>query len=209
VNENPEMKMGTAVAGNFVKTWLLGYHSPAGMAEGLKAGAAPHWGLMAVALRALMISLLVYLPASLMGRIPPTPPWLPFIPAERYYAALVWLTPPVLLLQWLLDGAAIHLGLRLAGRPGGMDQALNLAGMASLVIGAFVVAWDWAWFSIGGMNQYLLGASHLAIDAWWIVLVAAGLKRNMGVPVRLALLLILAAFVADLPLGLMIMRSPF
>ena len=194
---------------NFVQVWFVGYANPVRLVEELRGKSAPQWGLYASLLRALMDSLLLYLPVFLMGRIPPTPSLLPFIPTEKYYGALIVLTPFVFLAQWLIGGAAVHVCLRLSKRPSDIDQILNIAGMATLVVGAFLGVWDWAWFFLGGMNQYLLGTSHLVIDLWWVVIFVVGLKRILGVPVWLGILLTILAFAADMPLAIMIMRSPF
>ena len=56
----------------------------------------------------------INLPAGiLLGRIPPTPSHLSFIPTESYYGALVFLAPVVLVAIWLFSGSVTHLILKL------------------------------------------------------------------------------------------------
>jgi hypothetical protein len=196
---------GTA---DFLRLWWAGYGRPAAFAEGLRGRRAPGWGFRAQLLRAALDALLLYLPLSLLGRMPPTPSYLSFVPTARYYGALVWLTPLVFTAQWLLGGAVIHVGLRLAGRRSDVDTVLNVTGMTTLVVGAFLLLWDWLWLIVGGMDQYALGISHLVIDFWGAVLVVVGLKRLLGVPAWLGAALYVLAVASALPLAVMFMRSP-
>ena len=193
---------------DFLQLWLIGYVRPVRFAEGLAGRPAPQWGFYAQLLRALMDSFLLYLPLFLMGRIPPTPSYLSVIPTERYYGALVLLTPIVLSAQWLLGGAAMHVALKLRGRRSDSDQILNITGMVTLVVGGFLVAWDWVWIVAGGMDQYLLGYSHLLIDVWGGVLTVVGLRRLLDVPVWLGICVYILALGLAFPLAVMFMRSP-
>lgn len=86
---------------------------------------------------------------------------------------------------------------------------VNISGMAALVVGAFLVPWDWLWFLIGGVDQYFLGISHLALALYAVLIIVLGLKRSLGVPVWLATLLSLLTIPVALPFGIMFMRSPF
>jgi hypothetical protein len=70
------------------------------------------------------------------------------------------------------------------------------------------LVWDWAWIGLGGMNQYLLGISHLALDSWAVVLVVIGLKRILRVPVWLGIPTVILTFAAGMPFAIMFMRSP-
>jgi hypothetical protein len=110
--------------------------------------------------------------------------------------------------QWLLGGAAIQVLLRLSKLRSDIDQILNVTGMATLVVGAFLVVWDWFWLVMGGMSQYTLGISHLVIDIWWIVIIVTGLKRMLSVPVWLGILLCLLSIAFAIPLAFMFMSSP-
>jgi len=193
---------------SFFRVWLVGYYSPAKFAEGMKGKPAPHWGLCAQILRAALLALVTYLPLHLMGRVPPTPSHLSFVPTARYYGALVWIAPLVLLAQWVLCGGVAHVVLRLLGRPSDVDVILNIGGMTALVVGAFLILWDWAWIGIGGMDQISLGISHLVLDLWGALLTAVALKRILGVPTWLGVLLYVLTVAAALPLAIMFMRSP-
>jgi hypothetical protein len=196
-------------AKSFVQVWATGYVSPARMIERLRSKPAPQWGFWAQLLRAVLDSLLVYLPVTLMGRIPPTPSNLSFVSTEHYYRTLLWLTPIVLGAQWLLASAVVHLGLRLSRRPSDFDQILNIVGMAGLVVGAFLIPWDWVWFAIGGVDQYFLGTSHLIISLWGTLITVVGLKRILGAPAWLGCVLGILAIAVAVPFGIMFMRSPF
>ena len=193
---------------SFVRVWFTGYYNPAKMIEQLLSKPAPHWGFYGQFLRAALDSLLLYLPVALMGRIPPTPSNLAFLSTERYYWHLVWLSPIILGADWLLASAFTHVVLRLAGRRSDFDQILNIGGMATIVVGAFLLVWDWAWFASGGVNQYFLGMSHLAIGLWAVVIGAIGLKRILGVPIWLGVILTFLGIPIAMPFGIMFMRSP-
>jgi hypothetical protein len=193
---------------SFLRVWLLGYHNPAKMIEELRSKPAPQWGFYGELLRAALDSLLLYLPVALMGRVPPTPSNLTIIPTEQYYWHLIWMTPLVLGAEWLLASAFIHVVVRLAGRRSDFDQVLNITGMATIVVGAFLLAWDWAWFALGGMNQHFLGTSHLVISLWCVAIEVIGFKRILGVPIWLGVLLGFLTIPIALPFGIMFMRSP-
>ena len=159
-------------------------------------------------LRAALDSLLLYLPCALMGRIPPEPSNLSLLPTEQYYGHLIWLAPIVLAAQWLLTSAFVHVVLRLIGRRSEFDQVLNITGMSAIVVGAFILLWDWTWVALGGVDQYFMGISHLIISLWAVVLEAIGLKRLLDVPIWLGAILSLLTIPIALPFGVMFMRSP-
>lgn len=193
---------------DFIRLWLTGYVNPARLVDELRERPAPHWGIYAQLVRALLDSLLVYLPVALMGRVPPTPSFLSFIPTDRYYFAEIWLAPPVLMAELLIGAAFVHVALRLMGRASSFDQVLNLIGMSALVVGALLIPWDWAWIAIGGVDQIFLGISHLVINLWGVLIVVLGLKRMLGVPVWQGVLLNLLGIPLTLPIAMMFMRSP-
>jgi len=194
---------------NFIKLWLTGYVRPVGFIDELKSKQAPHWGFYAQLLRAAFDSFLVYLPVALMGRVPPTPSYISFVPTERYYAALIVLAPVVLIAELLIGTSFLHVAIRLSGRPSDFDQILNIVGMAALIVGAILIPWDWIWYAIGGVDQYFLGISHLVISLWATLLTVLGLNRILNVPVSLAILLSVLAIPVSLPVAIMFMRSPF
>jgi len=193
---------------SFVRLWFTGYYSPVKMMEELRSKPAPQWGFYGQFLRAALDSLLLYLPIALMGRIPPMPSNLSFLPTEQYYWHLIWLSPIVLAVQWMLPSAFIHVVLRFSGRRSDVDQILNIAGMSALVVGAFILLWDWLWLAVGGIDQYLLGISHLLISLWGVVIETIGLKRILGVPIWLGAILSFLVILIAWPFGIMFMRSP-
>lgn len=193
----------------FVRLWLTAYARPIRFIDKLEAKPAPHWGIYGQLLRASLDSLLVYLPVALMGRAPPTPSYVSIIPTEQYYGALIGLGPVVLMAELLIGASFLHVAIRLSGRRSDFDQILNVVGMAALVVGAVLIPWDWMWFAIGGVDQYFLGISHLVISLWNVLLTVLGLRRILGVPVALAVLLSILAIPVSLPIAIMFMRSPF
>ncbi len=193
---------------SFVRLWFTGYYRPVRMIEQLRTKPAPQWGFYGAFLRAGLDALLLYLPLALMGFVPPMPSNLAFLPTEQYYWHLIWLTPIVLGAQWLITGSFTHVVLRLSGRQSDFDQVLNLYGMSNLVVGAFILLWDWSWVAVGGVDQYFLGISHLAISLWGAAIETIGLKRLLSVPTWLAATLSILTIPTALPLGIMFMRSP-
>lgn len=176
--------------------------------EALRGRPAPHWGLYAQGLRALLDALLLYLPLALLGRQPSMPSYFTFLPDARYYAALAVLSPFVLLMQWLFLTALVHLILRLLGRAGGIDTIMNITGIAALVMGALLVAWDWVWIAMGWHNANLLGISHLLLDLWGVAIIVIGLWRLLHVPDPPGLALAFTWIRAGMPLAILMMRPP-
>ena len=192
----------------FFQVWLSGYRRPRALVEALVTAPAPRWGWHATLLRGLMDALLLYLPLWLMGREPSTPSWLTFLPTRRYYLGSVLLAPLYLSAQWLLIGAAVHLALRLAGRRSDFDQILNITGMTALVVGAFLVPWDWLWVLLGWQNEVALGISHLLLDLWGVRITVLAYRRILDLPVRMGLLLNALGFALALPTAMIFMRAP-
>ncbi len=200
--------MRAALPWQYLRLWRSFYTSPRRFASDLSSAPSPRWGLLASVQRSLMDSLLLYLPLYLMGRLPPEPSYIGFIPNKVYYAALVGIAPVVLVAEWLLAAAAAHLVLRLAGRRSDIDQILNISGFVALGIGSVLLVWDWIWVLLGGMNQYWLGISHLVIDLWGVAVTALAFKKILGLPVLLGAALSILGIAAALPLAIMFMRSP-
>jgi hypothetical protein len=193
---------------NYVKLWVTAYINPIKFADELRTKPAPSWGFFAALQRALMDSLLIYLPVYLSGRIPPTPSNLSFIPTDKYYGALIFLAPVVLLAIWLFSSSLIHIVLKLSIKRSDFDQILNISGFTNLIIGTVLVLWDGLWLIIGEMNQYTLGISHLVIDIWAIIISTIALKRILNVPILLGIIVNIIAIAGSLPFAIMFMRSP-
>jgi len=193
---------------NYFKLWLTAYINPKKFADELATKPAPDWGFIAALQRGLMDSLFIYLPVYLLGKIPPTPSNLSFISTENYYGALIFLAPIVLIAEWLISSSLMHLILKLSSKRSDIDQILNISGFTALAIGTVIILWDALWLTIGGMNQYTLGISHLLIDIWAIAISIIALKRILDVPVLLGIVLNIIAIAVSLPLAIMFMRSP-
>jgi hypothetical protein len=193
---------------SFFQLWLTGYVSPSRAIEGLRDKPAPHWGFCAQALRALLNSLLLYLPLALMGRQPSMPSYLTFLTEENYFLASVFFVPALLIGQWLLLCAVVHLILRLLGRRSDIDQILNITGLVALIVGAVLIAWDWIWILMDWHNYVWLGISHLVIVTWAVAITMLAFKRILGVPYWLGLLLNILWLALGEPLGALFMRAP-
>jgi hypothetical protein len=193
---------------SFFQVWLTGYYSPSRVIEELRTRPAPHWGVYAQLIRVLLDSLCLYLPLALMGRQPSMPSWLTFLPTESYYLASVFFVPVFIVGQWVLLSGVLHLILRLWGQPSDIDQILNITGMAGLIVGAVLVAWDWVWIAIGWQSDVLLGVSHLVLVVWAMVITVTGFRRILGLPAWLAILLNVVWVVLGEPLGAIFMRAP-
>jgi hypothetical protein len=192
----------------FLQVWAAGYRHPAQLIDALRTKPAPHWGLYAQLVRALLDALLLYLPLALIGRQPSTPSYLTFVPTERYFSASLLLAPVFLLALWLLMGATLHVILRLGGWPSDVDQILNITGMAGLVVGAVLVVWDWLWVLAGWQNVVWLGISHLILALYAIAITALGFVRILGLPGWLAVLLNVLYMLLGEPLAAIFMRAP-
>ena len=193
---------------NYIKLWFTAYVSPRRFADELNKIPGPRWGFFAALQRALMDSLLIYLPVYLLGRVPPTPSNLSFIPTEQYYGALIIIAPLVLIAEWLLSSSLMHLILKLSKKESDIDKLLNISGFTALAIGSVIIIWDAFWLIVGGQNQYSMGISHLIIDIWAIAITIIALKRNLNVPIWLGIILNIAGIAVSLPLAIMFMRSP-
>jgi len=193
---------------NYAKLWLTAYLNPGRFADQLSKAPAPAWGFFAALQRGLMDSFLIYFPVYLLGRVPPEPSYLSFLPTERYYGTLIILAPFVMIAELLLSSSLMHLILRLSKRHSDIDKLMNISGFTALAIGSVIIVWDAFWLVIGGMTQYSLGISHLIIDIWAIVITTIALKRMLDVPVWLGILLNIAGIAISMPLAIMFMRSP-
>jgi len=191
----------------FIQTWLTGYYRPSLMIERLKDKPAPQWGFYGAAGRALLDSIFLYVPLSLLGRVPSTPSWLTFIPTSLYYRAEIIMAPIILLVQWLFLCSVMHLILSFSGRKSDINQIMNITGMVALVVGTILLIWDWIYIVVGLKSANLLGISHLIIDIWVIVISVKGFKKILDVPVWLGILLMLLWILLGMPFAVFI-RGP-
>ena len=131
--------------------------------------------------------------------------------------ALWWVFQPIarqlylplfLVGQWLMLSALLHVLLRLLGRRSDLDQILNITGLAALIVGAFLVVWDWVWIVAGWHNEVLLGLSHMVLVIWGLAITVLGLKRILDVPVWLGVVLNVVWVAVGWPLSATVMRSP-
>lgn len=193
---------------NFFQTWITGYYNPGKLAGELSFKKAPHWGIYATGIRGLLNSLFLYLPLVFMGKEPTSPSWLTFLPTTDYYIASVFFVPFFFYFIWLFLSAFIHLIIRLLGQTSNIDQILNITGFNSLVVGAFILVWDWIWILTGSHNPVLLGISHLIIDTWYIIITTICFVRILKIKTITAVLLNLLWIATAVPFAMLFMRAP-
>ncbi len=178
--------------------WRLGVTHPARAFDELRSRPAPAWGFWVVLTFNLLISATTLLTLYALGRRPFLESWLTFLPTEKYLLAEMFFLPPLRMLVWLLSSALIHLGLRLAGRPGGMDLILNMGGLGYLIIMPFILLSDWLLIAL---NAYDLAEySHSLVAVWSLVLTVIGLRRLLGVKTGLAIVLGLVSLLFTIPI---------
>lgn len=193
---------------DFLRIWLLGLYRPSKAIDLLAGKPAPHYGLYAMLLRGGLVSLLWYLPAALSGRLPSPLPYLTLVSAKSYFAFLIWIFPLFALGTWLMDGALTHLLLRLGGRRSEIDLILNIGGMGGLVATLPLLVFDWANLLLSlPVPVVLWGLIHLLIDGWYIAFTVTGLRKLLGLPLWLALVLVGINFVVGIPLAALFMRG--
>ncbi len=192
----------------FLYSWFIGYTSPSRAVAALQGKPAPHYGFYAQALRILMDALLLYLPLSLLGRQPSTPSFVTLFPTQTYYSTMIWLQPLFLLIQFFVMCTAAHLILRLTGRRSGIDLIINLIGMSALIVGAFLVVWDWLYVLLGGSSDIFLGISHWIFAQWATAIMVIGFKRYLDVPIWLGIAIYVLLALLTYPFAMLLIRGP-
>jgi hypothetical protein len=192
----------------YLQLWGYFYFHPSRFASEIEVVQSPKWGLFASLQRSIMDSLLLYLPLYLLGRIPPEPSYIKAISTKNYYAALIVLSPPVLMIEWIIAATVLYLFLRLMCNVSRMDLILNISGFSTLAIGSVLLLWDWLWLVVGGMNQYSLGISHLLIDIWGIVITSYCYYKIIKTPIWMSIIANILGIAAAMPMAIMFMRSP-
>ena len=193
---------------DFLRLWLSGYTRPSAFVDGVIEKPGWVYGFAGQGVRVVLDSMLLYLPAALLGRMPQQPPLLP-IPADRYFWFLVFAAPTIIFVEMLLSALSSHVILRVMRRESDLGFLVNIGGMCALVVGAALVLWDWSWFAIGFYNQYFLGITHLILDVWAIYLTVLALKRRLGVPIPLGIALNIIGVIVALSLAVPFMRASF
>ena len=105
--------------------------------------------------------------------------------------------PPLRILVWLMGGAVIHLGLRLARRESNFDLLLNMGGVGYLITMPFILVLDWL---LIGFNAYFVAEYiHSLAALWGVLLTVIGLKKLFGAKTGLAATLALVSAVVTIP----------
>ena len=174
----------------------------------LKEKPAPHWGFYGYLIRGLGTSLFYYIPLTLLGLEPFPPSYLTFLSTDSYYKMLVVLFPIVNLAIWLLCGALTHTILRFIEQPNNIDQILNISGITWLVFGPIIVGFDWfVRLTLGELNAYIWGLSHLIIDVGYLYFMIIGYKKILELPPRLTFCLFLLNMAASVPIAMLLLRG--
>ena len=182
---------------NLLRLWWTGVTHPVRAFGELPSRPAPAWGFWVVLVFNLLISATT-LPALYLLAVPPfLESWLTFLPTEDYLLAEIFFLPPLRILVWLLGAAVIHIGLRLAKHPGGMDILLNIGGLATLVVMPVSLLSDWLLIALGAYR--IAEYTHPLAAVWGVVLTVLGLKQMLGVRTGMAVVLALASEVLTIP----------
>jgi hypothetical protein len=193
---------------NFFQTWMIGYYNPVKLSTELSLKKNISWGIYATGLRGLMNSVFLYLPLVLMEKEPTTSSWLTFLPNSDYFLASIFFVPFFFYFLWLFIAALLYLILRMSGMIRDIDQILNITGFNSLIVGVFILLWDWLWIIAGWHNPVFLGISHLIIDIWYIVITYICFIRILKLKPLMAALLIFLDFAASIPFAMIFIRAP-
>ena len=172
---------GTA-AREFVRVWGTGLRHPSRALDEVAHKPAPWWGLAAVTVRFGITSLTT---VELLRRKRRSPFWrsyLPFLPAERYYAAERFFLPAFGLGAWLAMGGLAHGVLHRSGKPASFARVLNLVGMGMLIPMPPLWIWDWSMIALDRDHLPEMAVSHTVVEAWEAAIFAVGFHRVMGLP---------------------------
>ncbi len=191
-----------------LKIWLSGYYDPAKMVKAIAAKKSPAVGFAATVMRGLLLSLFTYLPQALLNNRPFPDSALSFVSNERYFLFLTAVAPLYVTLLLCVGAAYTYLVLRALGYRADIDFLFNLSGLVALVVGAFIIVWDWLCLLLKFNNVYFMGATHLVIDVWAITLTVYGLWKVLNVKVWQGILINVGWFAIALPLAMLIMRAP-
>ena len=192
-----------------LRAWLYGYIKPYEMIRIVSFQTNPSFGLVAVTIRGLLDSLLLYLPVYLMGRLPSQVSYLTFVDTKDYFLFLVFVSPFFFILLWLFLSGSIYLILRLTSvKHYEIDHILNIFGVVSLIVGAFVVIWDWFWIVINSKNFIWLGVSHQIINLWSMFLITAALKKILNIKIFYGIILTIIWILLSIFPAILIMKSP-
>lgn len=191
-----------------LRGWWWGLTRPQRAAELLKGTDTPWLGLQAVLVRGLLDALLLFLPLYLLGRQPSHESWLLFITTGDYFLFLVFFSPFFFLYQWLFLSALVYLLANTGRGRFSINPIMNIFGVTGLVVGSFLVVWDWVWVLAGSKDYMALGVTHLVADVWAIILTVYLLRKGTGMEVGRAVILNLVWLVAGIPWAMVFMRSP-
>ena len=172
---------------NLAQLWYTGLTSPSRAFDALKAKRAPRWGFTVVVAFNVAISCTTLLALHILGHGPQMESWLTFLPDDRYLLAEMFFLPPLRVGLWLMEGAVIHTGLRLADRRSDFDLILNIGGLAYLVVMPPLMLSDWALIALGRFGISVTAYTHGLAGLASFVLSVFGLRRLLDVDLWLGM----------------------
>lgn len=184
-----------------VRLWLTGIVRPRVACLDVAARPSPCWGFVVVVTFNAAVSATTVAALLLLGREPFLPSWLTFLPTEHYYRAEILFLPPLRVAAWLSGSAAMHLALRLGGRPSDFDAILNLGGLVHLVVMPYTLVVDWTLIAFDAYGLGPATAAHGVVALVWSVgLYTVGLRSVLRVQTLPALGAALVGEAVSLPL---------
>jgi hypothetical protein len=192
---------------NVFQLYLTAVLHPARAFDEIRSKPAPQWAFKVLLIFNLLISATSTLARYLLRQDLLMPSALTFLPDENYLLAQIFFLPALRMAAWLLSSATIHLGIRLAGKPGNIDQILNNAGVIYLVVMPYTFLVDWIAIALNAFTSDVIVVLHGVVDlVWTVVLQVVGLRRLLGVESRLALTVSLIGAAVSVPLLALLAR---
>ncbi len=192
---------------NLFQLYLTAVLHPTRAFDEIRSKPAPQWAFKVLLIFNLLISATTTLARYLLGQAPLMPSALTFLSDENYLLAQIFFLPVVRMAAWLLGSAAVHLGIRLAGKPSNMDQILNIAGVIYLVVMPYTFLIDWTAVALNAFNSDVIVSLHGVVDLLWsLALQVVGLRRLLGLEFKLALSVSLIGLAVQLPLLALVAR---
>jgi hypothetical protein len=186
---------------NYFQLYVTAVLHPARAFDEIRSRPAPLWAFKVLLVFNLLISATSTLARYLLGQDVLLPSSLTFLPDENYLLAQIFFLPVLRMAQWLLSGAIVHLGIRLAGKPSDMDQILNIAGVIYLVVMPYTFLIDWTLIALNAFNSQVVVGLHGVVDlVWSLALLVIGLRRLLGIETKLALIVSLISSAVGAPL---------
>lgn len=185
------------------------YFRPRRAMEAITELETPRYGALYLLIRALLISLLFYLPFYLLRFQPITLAYLQVLNTPNYFLYAVFFWPAFAVVEWIYLGGIAYVVLRLLGYTVDFDEILNLSALLSLAIGIVLFVFDWLMVAVGWHNNAIfLGIAHVLIVApWSITLTAIYYDERFEVSPWVTVLLGILLQALYIPLAMLVVRT--